>query len=164
MALEFQALAPEHDAALAALIRYNLKKHGLDIPGTVYFDEGLDHLSAFYAEKPDQRYYFILLDDGGKLVGGMGFAEFPHYENCAELQKLYLADEVKGQGLSYRLMREAEEKARAFGYGELYLETHSNLRTAIHLYRKCGYTEIPRPDFVNHSTMDTFFRKTLSVN
>ena len=72
--MEFRELTAEYDAALAALIRYNLKKHGLDIPGTVYFDEGLDHLSDFYAEKPDQRYYFILLDDGGKLVGGMGFA------------------------------------------------------------------------------------------
>ena len=31
--MEFRTLAPEHDAALAALIRRCLKAHGLDIPG-----------------------------------------------------------------------------------------------------------------------------------
>ena len=40
--MEYRSLTAEYDAALAALIRTNLKAHHLDIPGTVYFDAGLD--------------------------------------------------------------------------------------------------------------------------
>lgn len=49
----------KYDAALADLIRTNLKAYHLDIPGTVYFDEGPDHLSEFYdyAGRAKQRDY-----------------------------------------------------------------------------------------------------------
>ena len=50
---------------------------------------------------------------------------------------------------------------REAGYKWSYLETHSNLKAAIHIYEKCGYTEIERPKEVGHSTMDRFFRKRL---
>ena len=43
--MEYRILSETYDVALAALIRTNLKAHHLDIPGTVYFDDGLDHLS-----------------------------------------------------------------------------------------------------------------------
>ena len=39
------------NAAVAALVRDNLEAVGLDIPGTAYFDEGLDHLSDFYGKE-----------------------------------------------------------------------------------------------------------------
>ena len=32
----------------AKLVRDNLKRFGLDLPGTVYFDDMLDHLSDFF--------------------------------------------------------------------------------------------------------------------
>ena len=67
--MEYRTLTAEYDAALAALIRTNLKAHHLDIPGTVYFDDGLDHLSVFYDH--EGRSYFVLLD-GKNLVGGIG--------------------------------------------------------------------------------------------
>ena len=46
---------PDYDLALADLIRFNLKKHHLDIPGTVYFDDNLNHLSDYYLEDPAER-------------------------------------------------------------------------------------------------------------
>ena len=90
------------DSAVAALIRDNLKKHSLDIPGTVYYDEGLDHLSDFYAGP--KRSYYVLLDAKERIVGGIGFAGFEPMEDTAELQKLYLDDSVKGAGLGYELI------------------------------------------------------------
>ena len=44
----YREMIEADNEAVADLIRYNLKKYGLDIPGTVYFDEGLDRLSDFY--------------------------------------------------------------------------------------------------------------------
>ena len=41
---------------------------------------------------------FIALDGKDRIVGGVGIAEFVGIEDCAELQKLYLDDSVKGKG------------------------------------------------------------------
>ena len=38
---------------------------------------------------------------------------------------------------------------------------HDNLKAAIHIYEKSGYTEIERPPEVNHGAMNRFFRKEL---
>ena len=46
--MNFREIIKEDDRALAAIIRYNLKKHGMDIPGTAYFDESLSSLSEYY--------------------------------------------------------------------------------------------------------------------
>ena len=162
--MKLQMLTPEYDAALAALIRHNLKMHHLDIPGTAYFDESLDHLSEYYSAMPDRRAYFILVDDGGALAGGIGLDGFPLFENCAELQKLYLSDAVKGRGLGYRLIEAVEEAARERGYAQIYLETHTNLQAALHIYEKSGYVEIDKPEAVVHATMNRFFVKKLSHN
>ncbi len=160
--MEIRRLTPEHDAALAALIRANLKAHGLDIPGTVYFDAGLDHLSEFYSADPARRAYFVLME-GERLVGGIGLAEIDLFEDCAELQKLYLDDSVKGRGLGYRLIEQVEGAARALGYERMYLETHTNLQAAIHIYEKSGYVEIDKPEAVVHATMNRFYLKELAT-
>ena len=158
--LTIESLLPEYDAAVASLIRTNLKAHQLDIPGTVYFDEGLDHLSDFY-DHPGRAYYVLL--DSDCVVGGIGYAEFPGFSRCCELQKLYLDDAVKGQGLGYDLISFIEAQAREKKYKQMYLETHTNLQAAIHIYEKCGYREIPRPESVVHSTMNRFYLKELKA-
>lgn len=53
---EIRPITPADDAQVAALIRECLKAADLDKPGTVYFDTGLDHLSEFYAAKPNRQY------------------------------------------------------------------------------------------------------------
>ncbi len=155
----FRELTGDDDAIVARLVRSNLEKAGLDIPGTVYFDEALDHLSDIYG-KDDSR-YFVLEDKTGKVIGGIGFARFPHMENTAELQKLYLDDEAKGFGLGYKMVYFIEEQMRKAGFSRSYLETHDNLKTAIHVYENSGYRETDRPAEVVHGTMNRFFVKDL---
>ena len=159
--MKLRKITPADDAAIAALIRHSLEKYGLDIPGTAYFDEHLDHLSAYYGQDPEHRAYYILETDGGGVAGGVGVAEFTPIEGCAELQKLYLADNMQGQGLGYGLIKIAETAARRLGYKKLYLETHTNLQAAMHIYEKAGFRKIPQPEGAVHSTMDRFYLKTL---
>ena len=120
MNLKIREILPKDNQALAELIRYNLKNHGLDIKGTVYFDEGLDRLSDFYIGS-DTAGYFVLVDDADRVLGGIGFAEFPDFKGCAELQKLYLADEVKGKGYGYKLIEHVEKKMMEKGFTASYL-------------------------------------------
>lgn len=154
-------ITPADDAAIARIIRENLKAHHLDIPGTAYFDPELDCLSSFYGLKSGKRGYFVLTDGAGKVLGGVGIGEFTGFPNCAEVQKLYLIDPAKGRGLGKRLMETAEVFARSAGYGRLYLETHTNLVSAVGLYRKLGFRQIEKPAGVLHGTMNLFFIKDL---
>lgn len=161
MLITFRPITPADDAALARIARDNLRAHALDIPGTAYFDPELDHLSAFYGAEPEKRAYFVAVDELGRTLGGAGFSEFLRIPGCAELQKLYLADEAKGRGAGRALLQLVEEHARRMGYRKLYLETHSNLKIALHLYETAGYAQIDRPSWVFHSTMDRFYIKEL---
>ena len=158
MKYTFEEIKDCHNAQMASIIRKNLENAGLNIPGTAYFDKSLDNLSSYYSES--NRKYFVLLKDK-EVVGGVGFAPFELFDNCAEMQKLYLADSVKGQGLGYKMIEKVEQEMKRAGFSKAYLETHHSLEAAVHLYRKCGYMEIERPVGVVHSTMDLFFLKEL---
>ena len=159
--LDYRRITTADDAAIAKIIRTNLEALQLDIPGTAYFDQELDHLSAYYNSDEEKRNYFIATDEAGKVIGGVGVAEFTNIAGCAELQKLYLSDAAKGKGLSKELVALAEQWAKQVGYKKLYLETHSNLTVAMKLYDKLGFKQLPKPDFVLHSTMDHFYLKEL---
>lgn len=150
-----------YDALLADIIRNNLKKYSLDIPGTAYYDDNLNHLSEYYLADPKKRFYYLVTDDEGKLAGGIGLAEIDLFSDCCELQKLYLADEFKGKGLSYKMIALLENKARELGYKRIYLETHDNLAPAICVYEKCGFKQIEKPAGVVHATMNRFYLKEL---
>ncbi|SFI40529.1 putative acetyltransferase [Pseudobutyrivibrio sp. OR37] len=158
--MHYRIIEPKDNLILANIIRDNLKANKLDIPGTVYFDENLNNLSDFYLASP-QRAYFIALDDNDNIIGGIGLAELGFMDDTAELQKLYLTDAAKGQGLSYELIDLVEETALNKGYKRIYLETHTNLKVAIHLYEKCGYKLIEKPKEVVHSSMNRFYLKEL---
>lgn len=157
--LNYREITAADNAAVARLIRSNLEKHDLAIPGTVYYDDGLDHLSDYYGT--DERKYYVIEDEAGKVIGGIGFAKFDLMEDTAELQKLYLDDSAKGAGIGYELISLVEDKMKEAGFKQSYLETHDNLQAAIHIYQKSGYMEIEKPKEVVHSAMNRFFKKKL---
>ncbi|WP_242964387.1 GNAT family N-acetyltransferase [Pseudobutyrivibrio ruminis] len=155
----FREIEEADDEKLAMIIRDNLEAYHLDIPGTAYFDESLDHLSEYYLGALDRKYFVVEAD--GEVVGGVGFQQLDFMDDTAELQKLYLCDDVKGQGVSYEMMKFIEGQAVEMGFTQMYLETHSNLVPAMHLYEKCGYHLIEKPAEVVHSAMDRFYLKNL---
>ena len=132
------------DPFIAKIIRTNFEQYHLNIPGTAYFDPQLDHLSAYYAQ--NGRGYFVAVDENGTVLGGCGFAEFPTFARYAELQKLYLADRAKGKHVGRRLSETVEQAAKD---------------AAIRLYEKLGFRPIPKPQGVQHDTMDRFYLKSL---
>ena len=159
--MQYRHITPSDDGEIAKIIRDNLKANSLDIPGTVYFDSNLDHISTFYLADPSKREYFIMTDSEGLVIGGIGLAEFDGFDECAELQKLYLIDGAKGNHLGYDMIKLIEERAKELGYRQMYLETHTNLAAAIHIYEKCGYREISKPESVVHGGMNRFYIKEL---
>ena len=159
--MDYRKIEASDDKRIAEIIRANLERLHLNIPGTAYFDLELEHLSLYYNSDSSKRAYFVALDETGQVAGGVGIAEFDGIESCAELQKLYLDDSVKGKGFGKELMRIAEDWARSAGYRNLYLETHTNLSAALGLYKKMGFCQIEKPCSTPHSAMDCFFLKKL---
>ena len=159
--LNYRRIEAADDKRIAEIIRANLEKFHLNVPGTVYFDPELEHLSDFYNGGPAGRAYFVALDEAGQVVGGAGVTEYGGIEGGAELQKLYLADPAKGKGYGRELMRIVEDWARSAGYRKLYLETHTNLTAAMRLYEKMGFRRIERPCSAVHGTMNRFYLKAL---
>jgi len=159
--MKLRRIEKSDNKKIADIIRTNLKAVGLDIPGTAYYDESLDNLSEYYLGDPEKKFYYIATDDEGKIIGGVGIADIRLFDECAELQKLYLSDEAKGHGFSLLMMKAAEVKALELGYKRIYLETHTTLKAAICLYEKLGYKSIEKPAGIVHSAMNRFYLKEL---
>lgn len=158
---KIRRIEQKDDAAIANIVRQNLKKYHLDIPGTAYYDAELDHLSQYYSKDVQKRAYFIAENENGDILGGIGMEVFSGFEHCGEIQKLYVSENNKRQGIGQRLLETIEIYAKNNGIQRLYLETHSNLKEAVHLYEKNGYQRIERPKTVVHGTMDLFYMKEL---
>ncbi|MFC4760515.1 GNAT family N-acetyltransferase [Fructobacillus durionis] len=154
---QIRKITPNDDAALKNIIQSSLKSFGLNIKGTAYFDPELGQMSRFYDAK-DNRDYYVALSDEGEVFGGAGFAEYDNEQRVAELQKLYLSEASRGQGLSYQLIELVINEARKAGYQQLYLETHHKLESAVHVYQKVGFREIDAPlKEAQHNACDQFF-------
>ena len=52
---KYRKIEAADDRKIAKIIRANLEKHNLDIPGTAYFDPQLDCLRAYYKADPEKR-------------------------------------------------------------------------------------------------------------
>ena len=51
--IKIRLITAADNPIIADIIRTNLKKVNLDIPGTAYFDSELDSLSAYYLFMPE---------------------------------------------------------------------------------------------------------------
>ena len=159
--INYRQIQPTDNPQLAYLVRAGLKGYDLDIPGTAYFDLQLDRLYEYYMADPVKRNYFVAVNEQGRVLGGIGIDVFENLDGYAELQKLYVAEDCRGQGIASHLIEMLEEEASRLGYKGIYIETHSNLQAAKRLYRNMGYQLIERPEFSVHETMDTFLIKKL---
>ena len=60
-------------------------------------------------------------------------------DNTAEIKRIFVAKENRGQGLSKRLMSQLETLAKNKGYHDAVLETGIKQFEAINLYKSMGY-------------------------
>jgi putative acetyltransferase len=95
-------------------------------------------------QEPGSMYY--VAEQNGEVVGGAGI--FPTEglpQGTCELVKMYLQKPVRGQGLGKQLIEQVLEFAKGFGYTNVYLETMPELRKAVNVYEKFGFTYLTGP-------------------
>lgn len=145
---------------IAQLIREVLTEFGANKPGTVFTDPTTDALFELF--QTENAFYYIA-EDQGKIVGGCGI--YPTQgmpEGCIELVKLYVGKSHRGTGLGKQLMQLAIDKAVAYGFREVYLETLPELHIAVGLYEKLGFTYLDQPyGESGHFACDLWMRKAI---
>jgi len=153
-------LQKKDNPVIASIIRAVLKEFKANKPGTVYCDPTTDDLYSLFTT-PLSEYWIAEID--GKVVGGSGV--FPTKGlpgGCCELVKLYLLPEARGKGFGKALIETCFGSADRLGFKQVYLETMPELKMAMSLYERCGYTYLPGPlGDSGHFGCDLWMVKTL---
>ncbi|WP_040287420.1 GNAT family N-acetyltransferase [Sporosarcina koreensis] len=158
--MTIRPIEQKDNAVMERIIKQSLEAVGLDIPGTAYTDPQLGDLYGHYAGIPEAAYW-VAADEDDRVLGGVGIGPFDEAQGICELQKLYVAPEARGRGLSGELMAEALAFAGRH-YTSCYLETSVKLATANRLYGKLGFRKLERPlDGSEHGAMDAWYMKDL---
>ncbi len=103
--------------------------------------DGEDH--AFFAQynKVDAIKKVAVAYIANQAVGCGAFK--PYEGTIAELKRMYVLPEFRGQGAAPALLKELENWAAGLGYTSFVLETGLKMPEAIGLYTKSGYGRIP---------------------
>ena len=149
----------EDDKIIEKIIRDCLIEFGANHEGTAWADPNLDKF-AFVYSTPGNK-YFVAEDENGKVVGGVGIGKIDGIEDTCELQKMYCIKEVRGTGVSHKLIEKALEYAKKY-YSKCYLETLDNMIGAQKFYEKYGFKRIKNPIIkTEHFACDVRYLKNL---
>lgn len=137
-------IGPTDNVAIADIIRRSLEEFGANRPGTVYFDDSTDHLFELFQSTPQSAYF--IAEKEGVILGGAGI--FPTDglpEGTCELVKMYLSPAARGMGLGRQMISRCIEVAAEKGFTSVYLETMPELKKAVSVYEKFGFSYLPGP-------------------
>ena len=142
--------------------------------GTHFRDLNLSWLQRyFYVEPKDKE----LLDDAkGSILDKEGYifmaewnqtpvgcyALLPLGANTFELGKMAVHPEYQGLKIGQRLLEHALGFARDKGWNRIVLYSSNKLHTALHVYRKFGFTEIPLEKDLPYARSDVKMEYKLS--
>lgn len=98
---------------------------------------------SFYAQfnKIDKIRYVVVAYENDQAVGCGAIKEYA--KGVAEIKRMFVKPEWRGQGVAKRILSELEIWANELNFSECILETGKNQPEAIGLYQKSGYQKIP---------------------
>jgi ribosomal protein S18 acetylase RimI-like enzyme len=96
-------------------------------------------LAEFLQRFDPKRDGFWAVSRAGRVQGGLAIDGSKAQTGGAHLRWFILAEELRGQGLGDRLMREAVDFSRRCGHPSIFLWTFQGLDAARHLYEKHGF-------------------------
>ncbi|MBI5373555.1 MAG: GNAT family N-acetyltransferase [Sphingobacteriales bacterium] len=143
MSTHIRPIQPADNPVIAKIIRDTLTEFGANHPGTVYYDPTTDALYELFQK---EKSVYNIAEVNGKIVGGGGI--YPTNglpADTCELVKMYLLPEARGTGLGSELITRCLEQARANGFSNVYLETMNELKAALKVYARMGFTYLQAP-------------------
>jgi len=159
MSLKIVEVTPEVDGLVCEIIKNVGEEYGAVGEGYGPSDAEVENMSQHYS---DINSLYLVAKLNGKVVGGCGVAPFNESSNVCELKKLFLLKESRGYGVGKSLTIQCLEYAKQQGYQQCYLDTLSNMDSAIRLYEKLGFEHLSEPLSGSlHNSCDVWMLKTL---
>jgi GNAT superfamily N-acetyltransferase len=90
---------------------------------------------------PPRGVFLVVREDDGTAVGCGGVKLLD--PTTAEVKRMWLHPSTRGRGLGALLLDALEEAARGLGASDAVLDTNETLETALGLYRRHGWREVP---------------------
>lgn len=107
----------------------------------------------------DKGGYIYFAKYKGEVVGTSSLMKTGEGEY--ELAKMAVTEKHKGLGIGQMLLEHCLKEARKLQATKLSLFSNAKLESAIYLYRKYGFTEIPLPTEVHYARADIMMEKYL---
>ncbi len=112
------------------------------LPFSLDFQNFAEELARLPAPYTPPAGCLLLAREGGVAIGVVALK--PLAAVIAEIKRLYVVPRARGAGAGRILAERAVEAASAKGYERVRLDTHRpSMSTAIALYRRLGFVEIP---------------------
>jgi len=160
MHFEIRNIKPEDDKHICHIIKTVGAEFGAIGDGFGPSDEEVECMSQYYKEA-DNALYLVAVKDN-QLIGGGGIAAFHKSTTICELRKLFLLPESRGLGIGKKLTKLCLEYAQSRQYQQCYLDTLSNMKPAITLYKRFGFRHLQEPlNETIHSGCDVWMLKEL---
>jgi len=84
---------------------------------------------------------FVLVYEDGEAVAGGGVRRLE--DGVAEIKRMFVLPSARGRGHGRRLLEALEAAAADLGYRRVRLDTAQSMTTAMAMYRRAGYRDIP---------------------
>ena len=103
------------------------------------YDKELENPASKYG-MPEGRLYLAYVDE--KLAGCVGLKKLDEEGQC-ELKRMYVRPQFRGNKMGDRLLDVIMQDAKEIGYKAMLLDTLPFLQSAIRMYQRRGFYEIP---------------------
>lgn len=88
---------------------------------------------------PGSAFYIVEVDGQVAGMGGLRAVR----PGIAEMKRVYVRPAFRGARLGLAIVDRLMADARGFGYSQMFLDTAPTLKTAIALYQRLGFADIP---------------------
>lgn len=137
--VDLKSAQSENDYAIAKdLFLEYASQLGVDL-GFQNFSKEVETIKTEYA--PPHGALFIAFDRDQNPVGCFAVRKFE--DSVCELKRMYLRKQLQGRGIGSVMLQKAIDVATELGYEKMRLDTLPTMQSAISLYQKAGFYEIP---------------------
>ena len=136
-------IKPEDNLQICNVIRDVFVELKLPLVGTAFQD---DETECMYQSYQNSREKYFVIESNGVIYGGGGIKPLKNGDdNVCELQKMYFSKSIRGKGLGKKMLLKCLNFATESNFKICYLETITQLKSAIILYDNFGFKKIDGP-------------------
>jgi putative acetyltransferase len=158
--ISIRPIRPGDNGQIEQIVRTAMQEFNANPRTTIIGDPALKTMFENF-QKPRSAYF--IAEVNGEIAGGCGVSPLDGGdEDTCELQRMFLLKQMRRLGIGKSLLELSIATARQFRFDRMYIETLSDMHSAISLYLKNGFERIEHTlGQTGHSGCNLFMIKKL---